>query len=271
MRPAHLACRLLPCSPMASAREMAARDWDRVAEDYFAEVVSPLSRGVPRPLLRALDRIASPRRKTAGDLGCGTGTLLPTLAARFGRVIGVDFSPAMLARARASCRAGHVRLLRADLADLRRLHGVLDVAVTVNAVLTPDAARCARILGELRATLKPRGVFLGIFPAMEPVLYQAVLIHDRERRGRPPAAACRRADAILERDRYDFVHGTYTEDGATQKFFYGFELVWRLKQAGFRHVRLGRVAYRWSDVGGYERFPGAPPMWDWFVRAAAPA
>lgn len=250
---------------------MAARDWDRVAADYFGEVVSPLRSGVPRPLLRALERISSPWRKVAGDLGCGTGVLLPTLAARFGRVVGVDFSSSMLLHARARCRGRRVRLLRADLADLRRLHGALDVAVTVNAVLTPDAARAERIFGELGATLKPGGVLLGVFPAMEPVLYQALLIHERERRGRAPRAACRRADAILEHDRYDFVHGTYTEDGATQKFFYGFELVWRLRQAGFRRVRLGRVVYPWSDVGGYERFPGAPPMWDWFVRAAAPA
>src|SRR4029077_14743853 len=122
---------------MRSDQEMAARDWDRVAADYFTEIVSPFSSGVPRALVRALDAIPDARRKTAGDLGCGIGTLLPTLAARFRRVVAVDFSPAMLARARAVCRARHVRLQRADLADLSALAGALDGAVSVTAALPP--------------------------------------------------------------------------------------------------------------------------------------
>src|SRR5207247_191664 len=87
--------------------------------------------------------------------------LLPMLAARFADVIGVDFSPAMLARARASCRASHVTLARADLADLHRFHGRLDVAVTVNSVLTPDPDTLDRIFHELARTLRPGGVGCG--------------------------------------------------------------------------------------------------------------
>lgn len=247
---------------------MAARDWDQVAADYFTEVVSPLRTGVPRPLLRALDALPAARRQTVADLGCGIGTLLPTLAARFRRVHGIDFSPAMLARARAACARPNVSLHRADLADLRRFHGRLDVAVTVNAVLAPDAAQLDRIFAELRATLQPDGVLLGVFPAMEPVLYQGFLIHERERRRVDPARARAATSRLLERAKFDFVHGTYTEAGQVQKFFYAFELRHRLRQAGFRRLRVGRVCYPWGEaVGGYESFPGEPPMWDWFVRA----
>jgi SAM-dependent methyltransferase len=253
---------------MSALREMAPRDWDRVAGNYFGEVVSPLEAGVPRPLGRALDAVADARRKTAGDLGCGIGTLLPALAARFRRVHAIDFSPAMLARARAGCRLPHVTMHRADLADLSRFAGRLDVAVTVNAVLTPDVDRLDRIFAGLRASLRPGGVLLGVFPAMEPVLYQGFLIHERERRRDEAAQARRRTSRILERTRYDFVHATYREGGRTQKFFYDFELRHRLRRAGFRRIRLGRVTYPWGDIlGGYQSFPGEPPMWDWFVRA----
>jgi SAM-dependent methyltransferase len=252
---------------VGAVREMAAGDWDRVAADYFREVVSPFGAGVPRALCRALDAIPSAATKTAGDLGCGIGTLLPTLAARFARVLAVDFSPAMLARARATCRSRRVAMHRADLADLRRFHGSLDVAVTVNAVLTPDEDRLARIVSGLHDVLRPGGVLLAVFPAMEAILYQAVLIHERERRRRDPVAARARTARILERAKYDFVHGIYT-DGRSQKFFYDFELRRRLRRAGFRRLRVGRVTYPWSEVlGGYERFPGEPPMWDWLVRA----
>jgi SAM-dependent methyltransferase len=247
---------------------MAACDWDRIAADYFGEVVSPLSAGVPRTLLRALDAIADPERKTAGDLGCGIGTLLPTLARRFRRVLAIDFSPAMLGRARAACRLRHVSLHRADLADLRAFAARLDVAVTVNAVLTPDAERLDRIFDALRRVLRPGGVLLGIFPAMEPILYQGFLIHERERRRHDATRARLRTSRILERAKYDFVHGTYRAGARAQKFFYGFELTHRLRRAGFRGVRLRRVTYPWGEaVGGYESFPGEPPMWDWLVRA----
>jgi SAM-dependent methyltransferase len=254
---------------MLATREMAARDWDRVAADYFAEVVSPLSRGIPPALVRALDALPATRRKTVADLGCGIGTLLPALAARFRRVLAVDFSPAMLARARAACPARHVSVHRADLADLHVLRARLDVAVCVNSVLTPEDERLDRIFSELRNVLRPGGVLIGVFAAMEPVLYQGFLIHERERRRHDPVRARLRTSRLLERRKYDFVHATYREADRAQKFFYGFELSHRLRGAGFRRVRLGRVTYPWDEVGGYDRFPGERPMWDWLVRADA--
>jgi SAM-dependent methyltransferase len=238
-----------------------------MAGDYFAAVVSPLREGVPLPLLHALDAIPRSRSLIAGDLGCGTGTLLPALADRFRRVEAIDFSAAMLARARARCRQGHVRLHRADLADLRKFHGRLDVAVAVNSVLSPDPARLDRIFAELAAVLRPGGMLIAVFPPMEAILYQGFLIHERERQ-RNPSGARVRTSRILERGKYDFVHGTYNEAGGAQKFFYDFELRHRLRRAGFRRIRLGRVPYSWGDaIGGYESFPGEAPMWDWLVQA----
>jgi SAM-dependent methyltransferase len=250
---------------------MLVRDWDRVAPRYFDEVVSPLRDGVPARLLRALEAVPEARRKTIGDLGCGVGTLLPALAARFRRVVAIDFSPAMLARARRTCPQAHVRFERADLADLRRFARQLDVAVTVNALLTPDPTRLTAMFSSLRTVLRPGGLLLGVFPAMEAVLYQGLLIHERERHAYGGRARVR-TRRILEEQQFDFVHATYAEDGRTQKFFYAFELAYRLRHAGFRRVRVGRLEYAWGPaLGGYESFPGEAPMWDWLVRAEAGA
>lgn len=256
---------------MGLARAMAVSDWDRVAAAYFDEVVSPFRTGIPPALNRALAAIPDPHQKTVADLGCGVGTLLPALAARFGRVIGVDFSAAMLARARTAAATSRITFLRSDLADLRSLQGRLDVAIAVNSVLTPDPALLERTFLSVGATLRPGGTFIGVFPAMEAVAYQGFLIHERERARHPPARARARTSRILERACYDFVHGTYTEANQTQKFFYAFELAYRLRRAGFRRVRLTRLPYAWGEaVGGYENFPGEPPMWDWLVRAEGP-
>lgn len=250
--------------------EMAADAWDRVAEDYFTEVVSPFAGGACLPLLRVLDRLPDTRRQAVADFGCGTGPLLPDLAARFRRVLAVDFSPGMLRKARARCTRRHVSFHRADLADLSRFRGRIDVAITVNAVLTPDEERLQRIFAGLHASLTSGGVLIGVFPAMEPVLYQGYLIHQRERHLGPATVAKQRTSRILERHKYDFVHGTYRVDAdGAQKFFYDFELQHRLRRAGFRQIKLSKVTYPWNDtLGGYEQFPGEPPMWDWLVRAA---
>src|SRR5262245_22939268 len=201
---------------MPASRPMAVSDWDRVARAYFDEVVSPLRSGIPVPLTRALATVPNAHKKVAGDLGCGVGTLLPTLAERFGQVMAVDFSPAMLARARTTCRQAHVTLVRDDLANLRRLHRRLDVAITVNSVLSPDPKTLDRIFRELASTLRPGGILLGVFPAMEAVLYHGLLIHERERSAHDHVRARTRTSRILERAKYDFVHGTYTEQGQMQ-------------------------------------------------------
>jgi SAM-dependent methyltransferase len=62
-----------------------------------------------------LDPDFAPRR--ALDFGCGTGRLLPALAASAGEVVGVDVSDAMLAEARRNCDArslANVALFKSD-------------------------------------------------------------------------------------------------------------------------------------------------------------
>ncbi len=72
----------------------------------------------------------------AADLGCGTGSLLPGLAARAAAVIGVDSSPRMLELARRACAAagGKVDLRLGELEHLPLREGEAEAAV-LNLVL----------------------------------------------------------------------------------------------------------------------------------------
>ncbi len=96
------------------------------------------------------------------DLGCGAG-LDSLIAGRRvgerGKVIGVDFSEAMLARAeQAACEAdaGNVEFHQADAENLPFDDGAFDVAL-VNGIFNLNPARTA-IIKELARVVRPAGM-----------------------------------------------------------------------------------------------------------------
>jgi len=247
---------------VAAVREIPARDGTGVVADVPESLAGVRQGSVPPTLVRALDAIRAPREKTAGDIG-GGGALVPLLAARFGRVFGIDDSPATLARVRTTCRAAHVTFHRADLADLSAFRARFDVAVTVNAILTPDDDRLDRIFESLHAAIRPGGWLIGVFPAMESVLYRGFLVHECER-------AAAGASRVLEQRRHTLAQVADPRERRGQKFFHGFELRRRLRHAGFRRLRFGRVVHGWTDLPDIpDGFAGEPPTWDWLVRGEA--
>lgn len=104
-------------------------------------------------------------RRTGGpilELGCGTGRVTAALARAGYEVVGLDNSPAMLARAEARLDPdlkGRVRLVRADMAgfDLGRQFALAIVPLgTFGHLTTPEAQ--LRCLGAVRRHLRPGGL-----------------------------------------------------------------------------------------------------------------
>ena len=95
------------------------------------------------------------------DLGCGAGLDSLIAAERVGprgRVIGVDFSEAMLARARQSAAevgVGHVEFYQADAEKLPIEDGLIDVAL-VNGIFNLNPER-DEIFGELARVVRQGG------------------------------------------------------------------------------------------------------------------
>lgn len=243
--------------------------WSRIAPAYEHEFIDPYRADVRSPLHAALERLAGPSSATAADLGCGVGPLLPFLASRFHRVVAVDFAEGMLGRARERCgRLANVHFMRQSLTDLAPLAGQVDVAVAVNSLIMPAVPELEACLAQVRACLKPGGKFLGIVPAIDAVHYYTMLMLDRAlARGLLQPQAKQNAAHHAEHELYDFGFGEFRYKGLEQHFWQPFEVRYRLRRAGFRTVRLARVALSWEQFRGGKELKKHPPPWDWFFAA----
>jgi SAM-dependent methyltransferase len=248
------------------------RAWSDAAEVYESAFIDPYRDDVRNPLLRLLPRIPDAKHKTAADLGCGTGPLLPLLAERFAQVWAVDFAPGMLARARQRCAGlANVEFLERALTDLTPLAGQLDVAFAVNSLVLPEIGRLEEALRQIFACLKSGGLFCGIVPAMDSIHYGTMLLLDRARaNGLPEDKARQNAAYHGEHELYDFAFGDFRFRGLHQHFWQPFEVRYRLRRAGFENVRLGKVHLAWDQFACGKELSCHPPPWDWFFTARRP-
>lgn len=148
--------------PAAPDRRLVSDYWDAYAEAYDAEpdhgLLEPATRAAWRDLLR---RALPERPADVLDLACGTGTLT-VLAAELGhRVVGVDLSAGMLARAAAkvtgttSTTPSTVALVRADVTSPGVRPASADVVVARHIVWT--LPRPEQALAAWLALLRPGG------------------------------------------------------------------------------------------------------------------
>ena len=128
----------------------------RQAPAIFAELCRYEDEG-GRATLR-LCALAGIAERSVLDLGCGTGRLLPALAVRAARVVGVDRERGLLGLARAvAARYANARLVEARLAELPLAAGSFD-AVVASHVLAYLPARGQRAaIAEALRVLRPGG------------------------------------------------------------------------------------------------------------------
>ena len=242
--------------------------WSNAAQGYEREFIDPYLPGVRNPLRTVLASLAGPDNPRVADLGCGIGPLLPFLARHFRSVLAVDFAEGMLRRARECCAGlDNVNFLQRSLTDLDGC-GPVDVAVAVNSLVLPDLGDLEKCLRAIHDLLRPGGSFLGIVPGMDAVHYLTMLLLDRARQaGMPQTAARKNAAMHTEHDLYDFAFSEFRYRGLVQHFWQPFEIPYRLRRAGFRRVRLAKVALSWDQFGCGKDLAAQPPPWDWFFRA----
>ena len=158
MRPARTDIRIgdsLDAAP--TKRELNRRIFTEIADEY-SWVSGALSFGRDatwkRRLVRALPSVARPE---CVDIACGTGDLTRLLARRFadGRVLGIDLTEAMLARARAVTREPNVRYEQGDMGCLSVPDASVDL-VTGGYALR-NAPDLGEAIAEIARVLRPGG------------------------------------------------------------------------------------------------------------------
>jgi SAM-dependent methyltransferase len=216
--------------------------WDALASGPTEVYVGDPARG-EEELAALFARLgADPRGGVCVEVGCGPGRMTGALAARFDRVLALDVSPAMLARARSEVDAANVEFRTVSGA---RLDGVADgSADTLVCYLVlqhlPTRAAVLAYLREFGRVLAPTGeafVQLPVLgPGLRPRLWRAL-------RGL--------AVPLLER---------LSRDPVRAASFRGFRLTARELEDGLAATGLGVAA---RDEG-----PDAPYRWsrDVFLR-----
>lgn len=145
---------------VSRSRDEVRRYYDRIARFY--DLMAEASEGPVRREGLALLR-AQPGERVI-ELGCGTGRALASLSRAVlpnGRVVGVDLSDGMLARARAHLEgtAGEsvVELVSADATELPFEPASYDAAFASFALELFDGPEIPRVLAELSRVLRPGG------------------------------------------------------------------------------------------------------------------
>lgn len=252
---------------------MRSTDWDKIAPEYFKHIESPFARGVKNPIFSMIRKIGNLEKKTVLEIGCGTGTLVPFLARNFKKVVATDISKKMIEIAKEN-NSGleNVEFKVMDMLNITRLRRKFDVIVSVNSILMPNIPKVNKVLKKAHKLLKKKGIFVAIMPSMDALIYQAMITYDKEyeKRGSRKKAKLVTSRIISKRN-HDFCYGFFDVDGK-QKHFYGFELDYRLKKAGFRKFKIGKIHYPWESIEcdpNPKRFIGGiyEEIWDWTIYA----
>lgn len=225
------------------------KDWDRLAPEFENSVydIAAIDRnGVIGGLV---ERIRPRRtRDVLVDLGCGIGTFVKAYGARFASVVALDFSAAMIERARERCAdVPNVTWITDDIVKAgETLTARADLTVCLNVITTTRGAKREAIWDTVAAVTKPDRHAIVVVPALESAEMVAALADD----------------VTIHRE-----HGLVEVDGEKQKYYTREELAATVERHGMTAEEIAPVAYPWAEeVTDAPRGVNRSPF-DWVVLA----
>jgi SAM-dependent methyltransferase len=250
--------------------------WDRLSTRYSTAVLEITAVDSKHVLARTAAALGA-RYAVAGDFGCGVGTTTRAFAPYFERIVGVDFSPRLLAEAARRTRGDTISYVLADLAAHEPLGFRVDAAFCVNCLIAPPYETRIRIARTVARAVRRGGPVVIVVPALESALrtYHALVRLDMAD-GSTRRAAHTRVNGIAAREVQSIADGIVTTGGEPTKHYLGDEIADFAGEAGLTIERLERVEYPWREEIELGRTSkrtraalGAGVPWDWLVVARA--
>ncbi len=245
--------------------------WDDIAEYYESEIFDVLdndSEGLIVGLIEKYGKDCS----TASDLGCGIGRFLPTLSDACEKVLAVDFSRNILARAQEECsHLDNVEFIPMDLSCPGASLPDVDLCISVNALITASLEERIKMFDFIAEHLEENGYFILVVPSLESaMLYDFRQIEWNLRSGLKPSAAVNadfRSRKIINNS--EGLHeGIVLVDDVPTKHYLKEELVATLECRGIKIIDLFKIEYPWStEFISPPRWMKGPYPWDWLTVA----
>ncbi len=249
--------------------------WNQFANEYDDIVTDPFTYGRSKIIPDVIERLASPRAEAA-DFGCGPGKMLPLLSSKFHKVYAYDFSDRLLEIARKRCSGlKNLEIRNVDLSQKVDQLPLVDVAISLNAVIMPDIQSRLGFLRGMASRLKPDGHLILNVPSVESLLYCAFRETEWHRRnGHPPRRAEKLTDISSLSGPRMIAHGILKRGEEPTKHYLREELVVLVRdEMHLDLIDILKMEYDWETELEEEKVPdwmGDPYPWDWLVIAKAP-
>ena len=234
---------------------MSRREWNRTADQFDELVCDIASEETGNQLARFVSAARpSPKTSVLVDLGCGTGTFVQKFGKHFRQIFAADFATAVVRKAEKTYKgATPAEWQVADVKDCPKLFGTrcADLAVCLNVITSPSAARRKSLWESVKAVTKPSGHMLIVVPSAE----SCEMVTEWENRARKKPKPAFKRGGIAERG------------DIWQKHFSRDELISIISDLGFSVVRLGAVSYSWASEGMRKPRSATRGPWDWICLA----
>jgi len=242
--------------------------WENISNKYYEEIISPLKNSKKNPFFEDIKKIKDKKNKEVVDLGCGIGEIGGFLSKEFKKVIGIDFSKKMIAKSKERNKSlKNVKFCLGDISNLKKFYNKFDLAISINSIISSNLNQVDKTFEEANKILKENGKFICILPAMEVFVYQSLIIAKNEsEKNKNMKNINKKIRKLIKEKEHDFLLGLTNFEGK-QKNYYHFEILWRLKKAGFKKIKIKKVLYSWKEFAdaGQGYFPKEELPWDWYV------
>lgn len=238
--------------------------WEKTASHYEDEIFDVLQNDKKGIIRSAIQKYAS-NKKTAIDIGCAVGKWLPILSKNFKKVMAIDISAENIKIAKKNNKKyKNISYQRLDMSSADNELPRCDLAICINALLTPDVKDRIQFLENTASCIRKKGVLILTVPSLESWLLSHIL-QQRFAIDKTSFPDTKNKTAALTQWK-NMLQGNVAIDEVQHKHYLKEELKIVLAKAGFKVNTIKKIKYDWhTEFINPPKWLKNPQPWDWMA------